>query len=669
MSEFDLLCEVQSDKATVEVTARCGGVVAARHGVPGDVIQVGGPLVDLALPAGAAPPPGLEVVLAGPAGSGGRGGGGGPADAAAAPTPASRTPPTPTTPTTSPTTLASPAVRRVARELGVDLAALGGGGSGPGGRILREDVEGAAAGVVAPPAPPTHTHTPTHTPTTTTTTTLPLRGFRRAMVASMTAAAAVPHFHYAEDVRVDALVALRAALGADPGVAAALAAAAGAAGLAATDPPLRLTYLPFILRALSAALGAHPLANAALAPGGRAVTLHADHNFGIAVDTPSGLAVPVLARAQDRSLAGLAAEVARLSSAAGAGRLTPSDVAGGTLTVSNIGAVGGGGHAAPLVHVPQACILAVGRCVCVCVCFGGGGGGGGRRDGEGHHLPFPGPAHALTHTHATPTRPPPPFHPAQHPPGPRARPDPGLPARARPPPPPVLGRRPSRPGRRVPGPLFGGRRGGPGRPGPPGGAGDGGARGVVRKEGEMGGREGGGCARVAVSDETRERESSSSKRRVRVLRGARYPRPSSSSAPPPTTRARTAGGRVCVCATRARAGAAQASREAGPPPHPPAPPPHHHLMKRARRGGKRARVLPPSPLPFYAVRGPPARSPVTPAFCPKHTRAHARHTSATQTGGTHGPRPPPPPLSSPPLIPSSSSIPGPHALGPGQLRL
>ena len=128
MAEFDPLCEVQSDKATVEVTSRYAGVVVARRAVPGDLVQVGGPLVDVRLEAGAAVPSGAveaegEVEAE--------------CEAAAAPSPA-EAPPT-TGPTDASGVLASPAVRRVARELGVDLASVP--GSGPGGRVLREDVD------------------------------------------------------------------------------------------------------------------------------------------------------------------------------------------------------------------------------------------------------------------------------------------------------------------------------------------------------------------------------------------------------------------------------------------------------------------------------------------------------------------------------------------------
>jgi hypothetical protein len=192
-------------------------------------------------------------------------------------------------------------------------------------------------------------------------------------------------------------------------VAEAAAAAAGVPHHHHPPSPVRLTYLPFILRALSVALADFPAVNASLAPGrDDALALHADHNFGIAVDTPAGLAVPVVRRVQDRSLAGLAAEVARLSAAAAAGALRPDDIAGGTLTVSNIGAVGGGGHAAPLVHVPQAVILAVGRCVVFCFFFVVFWGRMGKRRPPAHNT-LTHPLHPSKHTaSARPSSPAPP---------------------------------------------------------------------------------------------------------------------------------------------------------------------------------------------------------------------------------------------------------------------
>ena len=124
MAEFDLLCTVQSDKASVDVTARRAGVVARLAAAVGDIVQVGAPLLEMRVVDG-----GGEVVAA--------------AASAAAPSPP------------SPPPHASPAVRRVAKELGVPLAAVA--GTGPAGRVVKADVEVAAGrGSGAPAAPPTH---------------------------------------------------------------------------------------------------------------------------------------------------------------------------------------------------------------------------------------------------------------------------------------------------------------------------------------------------------------------------------------------------------------------------------------------------------------------------------------------------------------------------------
>ncbi|GFR41858.1 hypothetical protein Agub_g2638 [Astrephomene gubernaculifera] len=174
---------------------------------------------------------------------------------------------------------------------------------------------------------------------------VPLRGYRRAMVRSMTAASSVPVFHLHEEVRVDRLMGVRAALRDDPRV---------------REQGLRLTVLPLLLKALSAALLQHPQLNASLAPSGTELLLHQHHHIGVAMATPGGLVVPVLRHVQRKSLGVLAAELAALQQLAAAGRLPAEALTGGTVTVSNIGSVGGT-YAAPLVTPPESLILALGR--------------------------------------------------------------------------------------------------------------------------------------------------------------------------------------------------------------------------------------------------------------------------------------------------------------------
>lgn len=177
---------------------------------------------------------------------------------------------------------------------------------------------------------------------------LPLRGYRRAMVSAMTSSLTVPHFHFMDEYPFDKLMEARKAL--------------------ANDPELqgtKLTLLPFIIKAISLTLASseqHAIVNASLSDSKDSLIIHADHNVGVAVDTPKGLVVPVVKRVQALSVAEVAAELSRLQSGLleGDGLLPESDLSGATLTVSNIGALGGA-WATPLVHPPQAAIVALGR--------------------------------------------------------------------------------------------------------------------------------------------------------------------------------------------------------------------------------------------------------------------------------------------------------------------
>jgi 2-oxoisovalerate dehydrogenase E2 component (dihydrolipoyl transacylase) len=338
---FERVCEVQSDKASVEITSPFAGVVRRLRHAPGALVQVGDVLAEIDADE--------EVVEEGAAL------GEAPSGAAAAP---AQAPPTPLE------VLASPAVRARARELGVALAAVA--ATGPGGRVTRQDREAvaaaaaaeAAAAAAAAAAVPTAAAAPlvlgaeTAAPAAAAglpptldlrTTTLPLRGYHRAMARAMGAAASVPHFHLCDEARVDALLALRARL-------------AGAPALAGA----KLTFLPFFVKAAAAALAEHPELNASLAPGADALLLHGAANVGVAVATPRGLVVPNVKDCGARSVGGIARELARISAAAAAGALAPEDLAGTTFTVSNVGSIGGT-YGTPLPAPPTVAILALGR--------------------------------------------------------------------------------------------------------------------------------------------------------------------------------------------------------------------------------------------------------------------------------------------------------------------
>lgn len=153
----------------------------------------------------------------------------------------------------------------------------------------------------------------------------------------------VPHFGYCDEVSMDQLVHARAAL----------KSAAEARGL-------KFSFLPFILKATSLALSEFPSLNAHVASDVSEVVHKGSHNIGVAMDTPRGLIVPNIKAVQERSLLDIAAELNRLQTLASAGKLEQADLADGTFTLSNIGAIGGT-YASPVLSVPQVAIGALGK--------------------------------------------------------------------------------------------------------------------------------------------------------------------------------------------------------------------------------------------------------------------------------------------------------------------
>ncbi|GAX77824.1 hypothetical protein CEUSTIGMA_g5267.t1 [Chlamydomonas eustigma] len=174
-------------------------------------------------------------------------------------------------------------------------------------------------------------------------TVVPLRGYRRAMMKSMTAVASIPHFHYADEINVEAIMTIRSVLMSDSALSG-----------------KKLILLPFVIKVLSMSLLDHPNMNASLSVSEDSVCVHSDHNIGVAMASPNGLVVPNMKQVQNLSLQDVASELHRLQTLAAANQLGPADVLGGTITVSNIGSVGGL-FASPLVNAPEVAIVALGR--------------------------------------------------------------------------------------------------------------------------------------------------------------------------------------------------------------------------------------------------------------------------------------------------------------------
>lgn len=260
-------------------------------------------------------------------------------------------------------TRATPAVRRVARELGVDLELVE--GSGTDGRVMEGDVRafaeanGSAASTGRSAVPPPEaveeetqdavtepSDVPGESPDSVRRApqSVPLRGIRRAMFRNMArSASTVAHSFGLEEVDVTELVALRRQMKG-----------------AAEDKGARLTYLPFVVKAAVTALKESPYLNASVDEEGQEVLLHNRYDVGVAVDTPQGLLVPVLRDASGRSILALARGISDLAERGREGKLGMDDFKGGTFTVTNVGSIGGIA-AMPVVDHPQVAILGLHR--------------------------------------------------------------------------------------------------------------------------------------------------------------------------------------------------------------------------------------------------------------------------------------------------------------------
>jgi pyruvate dehydrogenase E2 component (dihydrolipoamide acetyltransferase) len=254
----------------------------------------------------------------------------------------------------------APAARRLAAELGVDVAQVA--GRGRGGLVTKDDVRAFAGGQAparrpadAPAAPraeapPERKSEPAEPPAAakpagvgpSAEERIPLRGLRRTIAERMVIAkTTVPHYTYVEEVDMSEIVALR-----------------NQAKPKAAGRGIKLTFLPFIIRALVATLKDHPYLNASLDGEAGEIVLKRYYNIGVAAATDRGLMVPVVHGADARDLFDLAAEIERLSEAARAGSIGLDDLHGGTFTITSTGNIGGF-LATPIINVPEVAILGV----------------------------------------------------------------------------------------------------------------------------------------------------------------------------------------------------------------------------------------------------------------------------------------------------------------------
>jgi pyruvate dehydrogenase E2 component (dihydrolipoamide acetyltransferase) len=349
----DSLITLESDKATMEVPAPAAGVVRDLKVKVGDKVSEGHAILSLEVTDGAAAPP--------------------PAAAAAAPAPPAAPPPTAPAPApaaaapagraaAAPVAAAvdeagfarahaSPAVRRFARELGVDLSKVK--GTGPKARVLKDDVQafvkqalaapaaggsGGGLGFALPPMPSIDfTKFGPVEPK-------PLSRIKKISGANLHRNwVSIPHVTQNDEVDITEMEAFRKQIGDE-----------------AQKQGVRLTPLAFMIKACVAALKQFPAFNASLSPDGESLILKRYYHIGVAVDTPNGLVVPVIRDADQKGVIALARELGEVSARMRDGKISPADMQGGTFSISSLGGIGGT-HFTPIINAPEVAILGVSR--------------------------------------------------------------------------------------------------------------------------------------------------------------------------------------------------------------------------------------------------------------------------------------------------------------------
>ncbi|KAI1616273.1 2-oxoisovalerate dehydrogenase E2 component [Exophiala viscosa] len=347
IEEWSALCEVQSDKASVEITSKYTGVIKKLHYAQDAVVQVGDPLLDIEVEEdGDAEQHEPEEVAGDPADAEQTGEGdlaalheekGKPAD--------TESPSEPKTPGKH-ASLATPAVRGLLKEHGLAIEDID--GTGRDGRVTKDDVykhleKGSQQPSAAAPTPSKPAIDAKQIETA-----QKLTPVQSAMFKSMTGSLSIPHFLYSDTVDITNLSTMRTRLN----------------SIRNPETTPKLSYMPFIIKAVSLALNQYPLLNARLDlstdPKKPQLHMRSVHNIGMAMDTPNGLIVPVIKAVNARSITSIAEDIQRLAQLGQAGKLSNNDLTGATITVSNIGNIGGE-VVAPVIVEGQLAIMGIGK--------------------------------------------------------------------------------------------------------------------------------------------------------------------------------------------------------------------------------------------------------------------------------------------------------------------
>ena len=342
VTEDQLIVEVMTDKAAVEVPAPVSGRVVSITGAPGDKVAVGSPLIVFE----------VEGAVAN--------GGAAQSPAAVAPSAAVPAPSAASALSTAQASAAvpfamaapvarhgrvmtSPANRRRAREAGIDLSTVV--GSGPGGRILRDDLAAAGRPSVGAPAAAAQA-APNRADVSAETSEIKVIGLRRLIAERMSEAKRnIPHFAYVEEVDVTELESLRQHLNSS------LPAGAGS-----------LSYLPLVVMALTRVLESFPQCNVLYDAARGVLVRHRAVHVGIATQTPDGLKVPVVRNADSLGLWEVAASIRQLAERARTNKATREELTGSTITVTSLGKLGGIAST-PIINAPEVAIIGLNKAI------------------------------------------------------------------------------------------------------------------------------------------------------------------------------------------------------------------------------------------------------------------------------------------------------------------
>ena len=347
------IAEVMTDKATVEVPTPTAGLVKALKAKEGDVIKVEQTLIEIdainssvstnktASSEPSAPKSHSINPLTAPEKT----------SHASAPVPVKSSPSNNTNsqieiypPVADSKVLATPATRRLAREMSIDINGIS--GTGLAGRVTREDVlqnQGGNGLTISAPTKVSSVSIPRPSyqgPTGSIEERVALRGIRKKIAENMQMAKQiVPHFTLMDEANVSQLVTLRDSLKS-----------------LAEKEATKITYLPFVMKALIATIRQFPQFNASIDDAAQEIVYKKYFNIGFAADTPNGLVVPVIKNADQKSILDLSKEIIDLSKRARDGKLKPEEMKGATITITNIGSVGGT-YATPIINHPEVAIL------------------------------------------------------------------------------------------------------------------------------------------------------------------------------------------------------------------------------------------------------------------------------------------------------------------------